>query len=458
MTLTRIWHQSFGQVDAETRSSVRAALTDAGLETVAYDADGAGNLGIILFEKADGTLLEFLRETSRRKLCCAIAIATSPEILPSEEIWRLLEAGAFDVFSCNQPEKTGPQIAARFRRWQAVGDLVSSPVVRNNLIGQSPVWMKLLRQIVEIARFTDGSVLITGESGTGKELAARLIHTLDQRRNKSKLVVVDCTTIVPELSGSEFFGHERGAFTGAVAQREGAFALADGGTLFLDEVGELPLTLQAELLRVVQEHTYKRVGSNSWRQTDFRLICATNRNLLEQERRGEFRRDFYHRIATWTCHLAPLRERLEDILPLARHFFNELSSGKEPLEIDSAVREYLIQRSYPGNVRELYQLVTRISCRHDGSGPITAGNIPESERPASGAEQKDWRGESFERSIRRALLLGVNLKTITDAAIETAERLAFEESNDNNARAAEKLGINERTLQLHRAARRQRLE
>src|SRR4029450_9990071 len=125
--------------------------------------------------------------------------------------------------------------------------------------------------------------------------------------------------VVLSLSGSEFFGHEKGAFTGAVAAREGAFAMADGGTLFLDEVGELPPPLQAELLRVIQEGMYKRVGSNVWRRTNFRLLCATNRSLLDPSTEGLFRRDLYHRIAAWTCHLPSLRERADDIPILARH-------------------------------------------------------------------------------------------------------------------------------------------
>ena len=133
-----------------------------------------------------------------------------------------------------------------------------------------------------------------------------MIHRLDSRLEKRELVIVDCTTIVPELSGSEFFGHERGAFTSAIAAREGAFALADRGTLFLDEVGELPIGLQAELLRVVQERTYKRVGSNAWKNTSFRLVCATNRDLLQEQAHGRFRRDFYYRIAAWTCRLPAL--------------------------------------------------------------------------------------------------------------------------------------------------------
>src|SRR6185295_226461 len=150
----------------------------------------------------------------------------------------------------------------------------------------------------------------------GKELLARVIHALDPRPDKGELVVLDCTTIVPELSGSEFFGHERGAYTGAVGPRDGAFALAHGGTLFLDEIGELPLALQAQLLRVVQEGTYKRVGGNAWHKASFRLVCATNRDLKEEVARGRFRGDLYHRLATNASRLPPLRDRVEDILVL----------------------------------------------------------------------------------------------------------------------------------------------
>ena len=244
--------------------------------------------------------------------------------------------------------------------------------------------------------------LITGETGTGKELAARLIHTLEDRPEKRDLVLLDCTTIARELSGSEFFGHERGAFTGALAGREGAFALADGGTLFLDEVGELPLALQAELLRLVQEHTYKRVGSNVWQRTNFRLVCATNRELLREETLGQFRRDLYYRIAGWTCRLPPLRERTGDILLLAEHFMRQLRPDGEAPELDDSVREYLLSRAYSGNVRDLRHLVARIISRHVGPGPITVGDIPEEDRPPADSGPIDWSDKSFEYSIGRA--------------------------------------------------------
>src|SRR5262249_53288499 len=162
-----------------------------------------------------------------------------------------------------------------------VREVLDSPLVRQNLVGESTAWKRFLSDVIEATLFSQASILLIGESGTGKELISRLIHTLDRRPDKKKLIIVDCTTIAPELSGSELFGHERGSYTKAIQSREGAVALANGGTLFLDEVGELPLNLQAELLRVLQEGTYKKVGSNSWQRSNFRLICATNKDLVK---------------------------------------------------------------------------------------------------------------------------------------------------------------------------------
>jgi transcriptional regulator with GAF, ATPase, and Fis domain len=301
-----------------------------------------------------------------------------------------------------------------------------------------------------VAAFSQASVLIIGESGTGKELVARLIHDLDQRRNKGEFVVVDCTTIVAELSGSELFGHERGAFTGAMSAREGAFALANGGTLFLDEIGELPLPLQAQLLRAVQEHTYKRVGSNAWQRTDFRLVCATNRNLTTAVADGQFRADLYYRIAGWLCRTPPLRERKEDILHLARHFLGQLDA-KPSLDLDEPVREYLLLRDYPGNVRDLRRVVASLHLRHAGAGPITIGDVPEEERPAAEAADDDWRNAGFEGAISHAIELGIGLKEIGHAASEMAIKLALEREQGNLHRAASRLGVTDRALQLRRA-------
>ena len=445
-----IWHCFLGP---KSQASILESLKQAGLHSYDYQSLGRRGPGIVFFDVASVQLLDLLRETSWRGVERVLAIQLSATSIEPAVIWSLLGAGAADVFAWNRCHNPAQEIAARFERWEKVDQIVRSPLVNDNLAGQSAAWIRALRQIVEVATFTDSSVLLTGESGTGKELFAQLVHTLDTRVDKKNLVVCDCTTIVPELSGSEFFGHERGAFTGAVAARKGAFALADRGTLFLDEVGELPLNLQAELLRVIQERTYKRVGGNSWQKTDFRLVCATNRDLFEEQSRDRFRRDFYYRIASWTCHLPGLAERREDILVLAKHFIAQMRPG-DPPELDEAVRQYFMTREYPGNVRDLKQLVTRIIQHHVGPGPITAGDIPELERPC-GSNQYDRRSEAeLEIAVRSAVAAGASLKEIERAAGELAERIVIEEEQGNLQRAAARLRLTDRALQMRRAARR----
>ena len=445
-----IWHCFLGP---GPHAPILESLKQAGLRSYDYDSFGRRGPGIVFFDECSSQLLDLLRETSWRGLERVLAIKLSATAIDPAVIWNALNAGAADVFAWDRCHAPAQEIAARFERWERVDQIVASPLVKDNLAGQSAVWIRSLRQIVEIATFTDSSVLITGESGTGKELFAQLVHTLDTRVDKQNLVVCDCTTIVPELSGSEFFGHERGAFTGAVAARKGAFALADKGTLFLDEVGELPLNLQAELLRVIQERTYKRVGGNSWHKTDFRLVCATNRNLFEEQSRDRFRRDFYYRIASWTCHLAPLSERREDILVLAKHFIAQLRPD-DPPELDDAVREYFLTREYPGNVRDLKQLVVRILQHHVGPGAITAGDIPELERPCGGDKYSRRCEAELERAVRAAVASGASLKEIERAAGELAERVVIEEEQGNLQRAAARLRVTDRALQIRRAARR----
>lgn len=376
--------------------------------------------------------------------------------------WELLHGGASDVItwdSCSDPIQA---IITRLERWRQVDDLIASDAVQSNLVGTGPCWIRLLRQIVEVARFTRASILLTGESGTGKELVARLVHELDSRPDKGELIVLDCATVIPNLSGSEFFGHEKGAFTGAIGPRDGAFALANGGTLFLDEVGELTPQLQAELLRVIQEGMYKRVGSNLWRTTDFRLVSATNRDLTEEQAAGRFRLDLYYRIAAWQFRLPPLRHRREDIEPLALSFLSQSRPDRTAPEFEAAVRTFLQSRDYPGNIRDLRQLVTRIGQCHVGPGPITVGDVPDDERPGPGtckdtwqdANASPWHGGEFENSIRTALAQGVDLKEITRVAADTAVSVALAQSDGSLARAAKSLGVTARALQLRRATSR----
>jgi transcriptional regulator with GAF, ATPase, and Fis domain len=404
---------------------------------------GGPRNGVVVFAGNTAAAAEAIRQNENDSPGCLIALNAARDGL-GDESWELLRAGASDVIAWS--DACAQQVAERLRRWQAIDELVDCRHVRDFLVGESPLWRAVLRDAVEVARFTDAAVLITGESGTGKERVAQLIHELDPRRNKKQMVVLDCSTVVPSLSGSEFFGHEKGAFTGASAPRSGAFELADGGTLFLDEVGELPTPLQAELLRVIQEGTFKRVGSNTWRKSAFRLICATNRDLTTEQGMGTFRNDFYYRIAGCTLHLPSLRDRPDDILPLFGHFFREAHPDREPPELEGAVRELLLSRPYPGNVRDLRSLVLRIIPRYLGAGVVTIGDIPDHERPVPREAVTAWRGRAFEEGIRQGLSAGATLQEITSAAAEVATELALSREGGDLRRAARSLGVPERTL------------
>jgi formate hydrogenlyase transcriptional activator len=234
--------------------------------------------------------------------------------------------------------------------------------INKKLIGVSPAWHKVLNQI-ELVAASNVTVLITGESGTGKELIAQAIHEQGARSDKS-LIRVNCAAIAPELFESEFFGHLKGAFTGAHRDRIGRFGLADGGTILLDEVGEIPLALQGKLLRVLQENQYERVGEDRTRKIDVRVIAATNRDLQAEVEAGRFRQDLYYRLSVFPIHVVPLRERLEDVPVLAGHFLRKLkwrdsSSSAQPISLDADNIRALQNYHYPGNVRELENIIER---------------------------------------------------------------------------------------------------
>lgn len=228
------------------------------------------------------------------------------------------------------------------------------------LIGVSAAWQKVLKQI-ELVAASNVTVLINGESGTGKELVARAIHAKSPRRHRS-IVTVNCAAVAPGLFESEFFGHVRGAFTGAQRDRIGRFGLADGGTIFLDEIGEIPVSLQGKLLRVLQEGQYERVGEERTRTVDVRVIAATNRDLTKEIEAGRFREDLFYRLTVFPIHIVPLRERLEDIPVLAEHFMRKLNwrdRSHEPVRLSEENVRALQNYHYPGNVRELENIIER---------------------------------------------------------------------------------------------------
>ncbi|MEW5755940.1 MAG: sigma 54-interacting transcriptional regulator [Pseudomonadota bacterium] len=452
MVCTRVYSSGLDQTSGADRYIT--SLGDVGVEVDRLEDEQSHPYGVLLFEEPSEQVYRSLREHSYGGQARIIAVGIS-RLLQRGEAWGLLKAGAADVLVWNHDRGSAEQIRARLERWDTVDRLLDSDGVRQRMVGSSPAWRTMLRELVEAAHFTTSPVLLMGESGTGKELAARLLHDLDPRPAKGNLVVLDCSTIVPELSGSEFFGHERGAFTGAVGQRDGAFALANGGTLFVDEIGELPMPLQPQFLRVIQEGTYKRVGGNAWLHTEFRLVCATNRNLEEQVRRGAFRADLYFRIASLVYTLPPLRERTEDILPLVHYFMREMRPEEDPPELDAATKDYFLQHDYRGNVRELKQRVARLMHRYVGAGLLSVGSIPPEERPSLDDPPHDWQSDALERIIRRAIALGAGLKEISRTVEDLAVNIAVADADGNLQRAAQALGVTDRALQMRRANRRQ---
>lgn len=371
------------------------------------------------------------------------------EIGNRQDCWHLLDLGISNIIEWDDELELIEYLETANQRHKIIQDILASELVQNNLVGQSSCWQRFLFDIIEATLYSQASILLIGESGTGKELISRLVHTLDPRENKKKLIVVDCTTIVPELSGSELFGHERGSYTNAVQSREGAVALANNGTLFLDEVGELPLNLQAELLRVLQEGTYKKVGSNTWQKTNFRLVCATNKDLRKAVAKGRFRQDLYYRIADCEYIVPSLQERKEDIPLLVDCFLSLLIPDKKPI-VDKLVMDYLVQRNYPGNIRELKQLVQRIALRHVQHKKISIGDVPVGDRPHVCAGNKtNGHSDSMKALIRNALLTGETWWNLKTTISETAIQVALDLEGNNKQKAAERLSIDVRTVQQY---------
>ena len=233
----------------------------------------------------------------------------------------------------------------------------------DNIVGSSPALESVLAEVQRVGS-TDSTVLVLGETGTGKELIARAIHHISPRCGRP-FVRLNCSAIPFDLLESELFGHEKGAFTGAIAQKVGRFELADTGTLFLDEIGDLPLALQPKLLRVLQEQEFERLGSVRTHRVNVRLVAATHRDLTEMVKRSEFRGDLYYRLNVFPLVLPPLRERREDIAPLILHFV-EMMARRMGKQIDHIPRETLdafTSYSWPGNIRELQNLVERAVIR-----------------------------------------------------------------------------------------------
>jgi two-component system response regulator FlrC len=290
-----------------------------------------------------------------------------------------------------------------------------------------PVMLPVVKSIEKVAP-TKATVLLLGESGTGKEVAARTIHQLSARRDGA-FVPVNCAAISETLMESEIFGHEAGAFTGATGSRRGRLELADGGTLFLDEIGEMKVELQAKLLRVLQEQRFERVGGTKTIQVDVRWIAASNRNLEAMVEEGSFREDLYHRLAVFPVTLPPLRERKDDLLPLAESLLVRICGelGRPPLRLDDSVGALLRQAPWSGNVRELANVLERAAILAEGERlgaedlPIPLG------RPNAGSSRQTPRtmAQIEEEAIRQALQAAGGHRKKAAESLEIGERTLY---------------------------------
>ncbi|PCJ85658.1 MAG: sigma-54-dependent Fis family transcriptional regulator [Thiotrichaceae bacterium] len=241
-------------------------------------------------------------------------------------------------------------------------ELKRSNLLFRSLVGKSEAMLKVQNEIKQVAT-SDANVLILGESGTGKEVVARNIHYFSNR-NKNNFVPINCGAIPPDLLESELFGHEKGAFTGAISSRPGRFSMADGGTLFLDEIGEMTMAMQVKLLRVLEERVFERVGGTTTIKADVRIIAATNRNLEEMVKQGDFREDLYFRLDVFPIQLPALRQRIDDLPLLIKELITRLESTKNSsVRFTKSAIIALSRHNWPGNIRELANLIERMSIR-----------------------------------------------------------------------------------------------
>ncbi len=372
-------------------------LAEAGYRTLSA-ASGEKAIEIAAKERPDLVLLDVMMagidgyETCRRlkagEATGAIPVIFLTALSDSFEKVRGFGAGAVDYVT--KPFDT-EELLARVRTHIAlrreIRKVESKAADADSLVGELP---RLREQIRQVAG-TDSTVLIQGETGTGKELVARALHAASPRRERP-LVSVNCAALPRDLVESELFGHERGAFTGALQQRRGRFELADGGTLFLDEVGELPLEAQAKLLRVLQEREFERVGGTKSLRVDVRVIAATNRDLQAQVKDGRFRSDLFYRLNVFPMALPPLRERRGDIPALARHLAEKAARrlGRRLEAISPAFLERAAVHDWPGNIRELENVIERALIMSggellDGADLFTPVSSASPARPVEGS-------------------------------------------------------------------------
>jgi DNA-binding NtrC family response regulator len=425
--------------DSALREGLTEALIDLGYRPIAA-ADGREALDLAAHERIDAVLLdlripgmdglEILRRLrARRSGAPPVAILTA--YATAANTIEAMRLGAFDHLTKPIAREDLVSLMARMLRSQAPADLLPAgmPALGNDdLIGPSDA-MRSVQKTIGLVADSDATVLIAGETGTGKEVVARAIHR-HGRRASGPFVAMNCAAIPAELLESELFGHVRGAFTGAVAERTGAFRDADRGTLFLDEVGDMDFAMQAKILRALQERIVTPVGGRPIR-VDARVLAATHRDLAAAVRVGGFREDLFYRLNVVPIHLAPLRERLADIVPLAEHFLRQMTEPPKRLTAGAAAR--LLAYTWPGNIRELKNSIERVAILCPGD-TLTVSDFEFLTPMATGREtaSSDWTDGDLPTAVAR-----LETYMITRA---------LQESGGNRTEAARRLGIHRQLL------------
>jgi two-component system response regulator AtoC len=378
-----------------------------------------------------GTVRELISDRADMKV---VVLARTPSVSGAAEAFA---AGAGDYVAWTAPPETIPAAFDRVFRHDAGDDTPVPPRNGNReigLIGMSPRMVEVYKVVARVANLAS-TVLITGETGSGKEQIARAIHG-NSRRAAEPFIAIDCASVPEGLFESEFFGHEKGSFTGAHAVRKGVLEAAGQGTCFLDEIGELPLHLQAKLLRALQEKTVRRVGSSQAIPIAARIICATNRDLADFVHRGTFREDLYYRLNVVPIHLPPLRDRPDDIRALIEHFVERFSAGRDlPCRVAPDALHILLRYPWPGNVRQLENVMER-TVALTPYPVILPEDLPAEIAEASRIAEQIGLSQSAEKAPP------VALRELNRRHIEAV----LEKTGGNKLRAAQMLGIDRRTL------------
>ena len=431
--------------------SVEVVTTRAADEALRLFADSRADLLIAEFQMRPFDGVELLKRVRMANPNAMVIL--NGRVHSTNAVIEAMRLGAFDVlrreavnFELRAIAERALSAAEQMRLAEDRGksDPIIPPQPTDDLIiGRSPAMQDVYKLIGRVAR-ADAPVLITGESGVGKEVVSNAIHKFS-RRAKAEYVAINCAAIPSNLLESELFGHEKGAFTGAVTQRIGRFEQCHGGTLFLDEIGDMPLEVQSKLLRVLQSGEFSRVGGNQTLQTDVRILAATNKRLEEEVEHGTFREDLFYRLNVVRIHIPPLRQRLEDIRLLAEHFLAKRTEGGRgrPMQFSREATEMLEGYHWPGNVRELENLIQRACVL--ASGNVILG----SDLPFDQASRSESERAILERAAKRFLQAADHAKISPVAlALRVLSETALRETGSDE-KAAELLGISQAELLSH---------